>query len=270
MQRSSRPARTPSNLSESVQQRLNMYALAATAAGVGMLALTRPAEAKIVYTPAHVSISQNSTIPLDLNHDGINDFSFSNFYAGWTNSGVGALLLKGAQGNGFWASTNSAAALPAGVRIGPKGPFRGYGAMANMFQTFGSFQSWGPWVNVKRRYLGLKFSIREKIHYGWARLNVTNGHGGFSGTITGYAYETTANKPIITGMTKGPDDDASFAAPTPEPVTLGLLALGSPGLSIWLRKSQLALRGKAAGAPLPTIPQSNGQAVFHDSWETSR
>jgi hypothetical protein len=147
-------------LSESIHQQLNSYALAASAAGVGMLALAPPAEARIVYRPAHVSISPNSTIPLDLNHDGINDFSFSNFYAGWTNSGVGALLLKGAQGNGFWASTNSAAALPAGVSIGPQGPFRGYGAMANMFQTFGSFQSWGPWVNVKRRYLGLKYSLR--------------------------------------------------------------------------------------------------------------
>jgi hypothetical protein len=208
-------------LSESIHQQLNSYALAASAAGVGMLALTPPAEARIVYRPAHVSISPNSTIPLDLNHDGIKDFSFSNFYAGWTNSAVGALLLKGAQGNGFWASTNSAAALPAGVSIGPRGPFRGYGAMANMFQTFGSFQSWGPWVNVKRRYLGLKFSVKGKIHYGWARLNVTNGHGGFSGTITGYAYETTPNKPIITGKTKGPD------VITLEPGSLGALAAGA-------------------------------------------
>ncbi len=34
-----RPPRTPSNLSESVQHHLNAYALAASAAGVGMLAL---------------------------------------------------------------------------------------------------------------------------------------------------------------------------------------------------------------------------------------
>jgi hypothetical protein len=238
------PARAPSKLSDSVSNHLHMYALAAGAAGVGMLALTLPAEAKIVYTPARVSISQNSNIPLDLNHDRISDFSFSNFYAGWTNSGVGALLLKGAQGNGFWASTNSAAALPAGVSIGPKGPFRGYGAMANMFQTFGSFQSWGPWVGVKRRYLGLKFSIKGKTHFGWARLNMSNGHGGFSGTITGYAYETIPNKPIITGKTKGPDeigsvvptDPVTVSALTPEPVSLGLLAMGAPGLAIWWRK----------------------------------
>ena len=219
MNLSSRHPKTPSQLPESLHQRLNAYALAACAAGVGVLALTRPAEARIIYTPSHVSISQNSTIPLDMNHDGINDFSFSNFYAGWTNSGVGAMLLKGAQGNGFWASTNSAAALPAGVSIGLKGSFRGYGAMANMFQTFGSFQSWGPWVNVKGRYLGLKFVIKAKIHFGWARLNVTNGHGGFSGTLTGYAYETIPNKPIIAGQEHGKDE-----------ATLGRLAQGASGV----------------------------------------
>jgi hypothetical protein len=241
-----RVSRTLGRLPNSINHRLNMYAMSATAAGVGMLALTRPAEARIIYTPSHVRIPQNSTIPLDLNHDGINDFSFSDFYAGWTNSGVGALLLKGAPGNGFWASTNSAAALPAGVRVGPKGQFRGYGAMANMFQTFGSFVSWGPWVNVKRRYLGLKFSIRGKIHYGWARLNVTNGHGGFSGTITGYAYETTANKAIITGKTHEPDDrqqsaSASLAVHSEEPTVLGVLALGAPGLSIWRREEKVGI-----------------------------
>jgi hypothetical protein len=247
--------RTPSDLSESVHHRLNMYASAASAAGVSLLALTRRAEARIVYTPSHVRISQNSTVPLDLNHDGINDFSFSNFYAGWTNSGVGALLLKGAQGNGFWASTSSAAALPAGVSIGPKGPFRGYGAMANMFQTAGSFQSWGPWVNVKRRYLGLKFLIKGTTHFGWARLNVTNGHGGFSGTITGYAYESIPNKPIITGKTKEPDEGtgvdrqsnpAALSMPTPKPATLGALAMGAPGLSIWRKKEVV---GATVGSP---------------------
>ena len=38
MPRSSRPTRTAANLSESIHQQLNMYALAAGAAGVGVLA----------------------------------------------------------------------------------------------------------------------------------------------------------------------------------------------------------------------------------------
>jgi hypothetical protein len=41
-----RPSRKPSTLSESLQRHLNAYALAASAAGVGMSALAQPAEAK--------------------------------------------------------------------------------------------------------------------------------------------------------------------------------------------------------------------------------
>jgi hypothetical protein len=50
MKQSARVSRTPSNLSDSVHQHLNMYALAASAAGVGVLALVQPANARIVYT----------------------------------------------------------------------------------------------------------------------------------------------------------------------------------------------------------------------------
>ena len=61
-------------------------------------------------------------------------------------------------------------------------------------------------MNTKRRYLGLQFMIGNEIHYGWARLKVLyQGGPGFQATITGYAYETIPNKPIIAGKTKGPD-----------------------------------------------------------------
>jgi hypothetical protein len=48
-----RPARTSVQLSKSLHHRLNAYALASGAAGVGMLAMAQPAEAKIIYTAAH-------------------------------------------------------------------------------------------------------------------------------------------------------------------------------------------------------------------------
>ena len=77
MNRPSRPSRTPARLSESTNRHLNMYAIAASAAGVGLLALAQPAEAKIVYTPASVKIvSQPAGIyNLDLDHDGRPDFA---------------------------------------------------------------------------------------------------------------------------------------------------------------------------------------------------
>ena len=83
MKWSPHPPRTPSDLPESSHQRLNMYSLTAGAAGVGMLALAQPSEAKVIYTPAHVKFGRNTEFLLDLNHDGITDFhlinNFSNF-----------------------------------------------------------------------------------------------------------------------------------------------------------------------------------------------
>jgi hypothetical protein len=79
MKRSSGPRKT-AHLSEPAHHQLNMYALAAGAAGVGVLALTQPVEAKIVYTPAHRVIGPDSRYLLDLNHDGITDFTIANSY----------------------------------------------------------------------------------------------------------------------------------------------------------------------------------------------
>ena len=67
-------------------------------------------------------------------------------------------------------------------------------------------------------------------------------------TLTGYAFETIANKAIIAGKTKGPDEDKSrqqansgyLAAPASQPATLSLLAMGASGLSIWRREESLA------------------------------
>src|SRR5262249_14283594 len=117
----------------------------------------------------------------------------------------------------------------------------------------------GQWLNVTGRYLGFRFRIKGKAHYGWARLNVRLSHYTLDATLTGYAYETVTTKPIIAGKTKGgegefpehtyvedPDDlgsGASLTAPipdTPEAATLGALAMGAPGLSIWRRKESVS------------------------------
>ena len=81
MKRSSGPRKT-AKLSASFHQRLNMYALAAGAAGVGMLALAQFAEAEIIYTKAHVKLTPNHKFHLDLNHDGIKDFELDDIASG--------------------------------------------------------------------------------------------------------------------------------------------------------------------------------------------
>ena len=114
----------------------------------------------------------------------------------------------------------------------------------------------GPWVGkgngVRNRYLGLKFVVDGEVHYGWARLSVTLGHdrqhGDVVGTLTGYAYETVPDKPIIAGRITGPDvitmqaetgeitPPAPLVAPACAPVTLGVLAKGALALDLWRRE----------------------------------
>jgi hypothetical protein len=238
----SRP-RTPATLSESIHRQLNMYAFAAGAAGVSVLALTQSAEAKIIYTQTHVVIGTNHIYELDLNHDGIADFKIDN-HSFFTDTIVATLSAVPAQANNAVVgrqlqigSPYYAYALTRGVAIGPKQPFAG-GWMA---WSDGANRA-GQWVNVRSRYLGLKFRVKGKIHYGWARLNVTVGHSRIAATLTGYAYETIPNRPIRAGATKGTDEepDAALTMPTSEPATLGALALGAPGLSTWRREESVA------------------------------
>jgi hypothetical protein len=242
MPRSSRPIRTPANLSESLHQQLNMYALAAGAAGVGLLALAQPVEAKIVYTPAHRVIGPDSKYLLDLNHDGIPDFTITNSY-NCPDSCVSIVVAKPANGThgveGPLSSRGHASwayALTAGAIIGPKRPFS---ASALEFAGSGVCNPAGShWCNLKR-YLGLSFKIHGKTHYGWARISMGSAKGRIEAVLLGYAYETIADKAIIAGATSGPQDaepTASHSLHTPKPATLGALAMGSPALAVWRRE----------------------------------
>jgi hypothetical protein len=254
-------ARKFPKLSEPINQRLNMYALAAGAAGVGILASAHPAEAKIVYTPSHIRINVNGAlVNLDLNHDGISDFQF---YAGYQGPGVPGRGFSPQEGNHgsnlevtpaqpsnrVWAVESKnvlcAAALPRGTRVGSHGPFQpGHSslpmAFANGNSTGGA--AFCPWLKVQQAFVGLKFVIQGKVHFGWARIKRVSGLVGFPAVITGYAYETVPNKPIVTGKRYGANDaELTIAASgsAPKPASLGLLAMGSPTVSIWRRKAQL-------------------------------
>lgn len=214
-------------LSQSIHKQLNMYTFAAGAAGVGMLALA--AQAKVAYTPDNQQIPPNVGLSLDLNHDGIADFVFSNFYS--STSSTLALSIGPVNPSNEIFSTGSnrlsvfAAAIPEGVKIGPNGKFkkrRGEG-MANGIDLNGTCQ--GPWVHAHEQYLGLKFVIKGEIHFGWARLNVNCVYPhAINAVLTGYAYETVADAPIVAGDASGPEVSV-------DPGTLGSLARGAAAIS---------------------------------------
>jgi hypothetical protein len=226
-------------ISDSLNRQLNTYALVASAAGVSVLALARASEAKVVYTETHQVTRAGVPLYIDLNHDGITDFVLrTTIYAGSSGFEVGldasgyrknAVAGRRFSRSGYFFS--AASALPAGAQIGPerKFPVRFPFMAVELFNGVGSqYSDLGPWAGkgkgVRDRYLGLKFVIHGKVHYGWARLSVTLGHhrqfDDVSATLTGYAYETVPNKAIIAGQITGPD------VITVQPGTLGELARG--------------------------------------------
>ena len=224
-----RPAK---NLSSSLEHGLGMYALAASATGVSLAALGQSAEAKIVYTPTHHLIHNHGRYLLDLNHDGKADFvlwewSFCNSdfcrsqLLAQPTRGIIGVEGRNVRSSGWgWAS-----AWMKGSLIGIDNNFS---AKYMVAVWSNSSSGYGEWANVKNRYLGLSFTIHGLTHYGWARLSVrVPGIGGITATLTGYAYETIPNKPIIAGKTKGPD------VITLQPASLGHLAQGASTISAW-------------------------------------
>ncbi len=210
-----------------------------------MLALAPDAEGKIVYTTTHRYVLMKHPVHIDLNGDGVVDFTIkrSTYYdlnsANATWAYVEGTLRNRAAGVGQKCATTyrtfycaTAYALRAGRKIGrklsfPAQPVNGF--MADRWGFLGgSYTCGGQWNDVTNRYLGFKFQIKGKVHYGWARLNEWCNPKGSRGTgavtlLTGYAYETTPNKPIIAGKTKGSD------VITLEPGSLGALAVGASG-----------------------------------------
>jgi hypothetical protein len=245
----SRPrSRRPKSLGNTgLEKSLSAYVGAAVAAGVSLLALGPSAEGKIVYTPANLDIPvDEGALPLDVNHDGIADFFFSNVIG--CLGGVDILMAGTKEmNNHIWGRGTGticgfgrflfASALHAGFPVGShKSRFQNgpYWLMGMFAGSRSSSTTFGQWLYTKHRYLGLRFSINGQIHYGWARVSVglisTGLHGGIQATLTGYAYETIPNKPIITGKIKGPD---VVVLP---PASLGHLAQGASAIPAWRGK----------------------------------
>jgi hypothetical protein len=234
--------RSPIRLHPRLDNLLLAYATAASAAGVTGLALAPPAQGKIVYTPAHQKIS--GMFNLDLNHDGVNDFQLYNTEGG---SAAFAEVHPFYRGNMIWGTAAYASALPAGRRVGRNRKFRpNHYRMASIGRSGSGSWSLGPWRNVTNRYLGLEFfSINGDVHYGWARLNLDTSSRPFEVTLTGYAYETVPNQPIITGKMRGSADTHTRSVQVPRVAagitrsiqpSLGSLAYGARGVSVWRRR----------------------------------
>lgn len=248
-------------LSNSLDRKLRVYSTAALAAGVSMLALAKPSQGEVVVTKKTIAIPvnpQNGSGPaaIDFNHDGIRDFSAAIYYSAYPQSDHSLDIFAPNGDAGIVASQNNyALALPRGARIGPSAHFNtrnnpiesvnGRDSSTSATYTRTLKGNWGG--NPRNRFLGVRFLINGNTHYGWIRLTVTTDPRGLSATITGYAYETVPNKRITAGAGASPASETKVSNSTqrPDAVSLGMLALGADGLTLWRREATSRLHSSS-------------------------
>jgi hypothetical protein len=256
-------SRSKSILSESLDQRLKMYSLAAAAAGVSLLALAQPAGGEVVVTRTSLPVTGYEG-PVYIKMTGEGEANFEIQASTWFSydGGIGGnleviTLNHGGVIGGPSRSGSYASKLSPGATIGPSAQFSPQKAAIIERSGWVVFYCWptlgygvcegypvyyGQWAGTANGYLGVRFLLDNQIHYGWIRLTVESIEHGRA-RITAYAYETEPDTPIVAGPPTSDNDAATQDGATPEsqnvgnvPLvspSLGMLASGSNGLALW-------------------------------------
>lgn len=179
-------------------------------------AFALPSSAEVVYHSVVVSIPLNGNYNLDLNQDGIPEFTIrSALLQDYCQSGDGyvwSLSITPASGNAVETAAgrvgnSNAAALAQNMPVDSAQSFyAGTATMARLVWGNCGIGTLGEWLNIPNHYLGLRFvGLDNQIHYGWAELSVVayvdrNGHLQTNVMLSGFAYETVARQQILTGQ----------------------------------------------------------------------
>ena len=243
-----RNSRRRKPLSAKLDKQLLAYAAMAAA---GLMTGVTPANAEIIFTPTDVQIGPHATFALDIDNDGHPNLLFlhrlENNLAFLSVQGEGS-FQDGVAVARPYPNSFSALAVPRGQQIGnsryfvdhilysPNGPsLAGYAMRAGGGSVFGNF------ANTQNQYLGVNFLVNGQTHYGWVRVSVHVQGTSITAHISGYAYETTVNKPIRAGQTSERNAESSLQPTIPpsqkEEPSLGILALGSAGFAFRGRES---------------------------------
>ncbi|HTS35157.1 MAG TPA: hypothetical protein VMH04_05755 [Candidatus Solibacter sp.] len=225
------------------------------AAALGVVAVSAVASAQvsvpthnIIYIPANIAVDTGalrSTITsIDLNRDGVTDLwliasHFTDFFSGGGHAGYGRITVSMGAGNFAIVSH----ALPKGMIIDKGGSFKsGRHSIAYAgsisYKTLKDSTAQGPFVNVKNKYLGLRFLINGKMHEGWIRFTLAPKGDRITGAITGYAFDTVPNE---TGLAAGQiggrvgagEADSKVFIKDTNPASLGMLAAGAEAIPYW-------------------------------------
>ncbi len=177
------------------------------------------AQSQVVHTDiAPDTMLKGGTLDIDLNNDKVIDFrleqasvnygsAFANaalVYALNNNEVLGTYLLStyiNSSGDTFYFSSFYPRALDKGDTIsGLKNDW--YSTTSGMalgvyINYSGSTYGYGVWMDVKDKFLGLRFKVSKDTYYGWIRLDVNRTVD--TVIVKDYAYEKTPGKEIIAG-----------------------------------------------------------------------
>ena len=159
-----------------------------SATAAAMAAISANADAQIVYSGLqNLVVSMNDTVAIDINNDGINDFSF--MLDSITNK---VAKIHNLDASNKWMGSSYVYALQKGNSI--KGSSSSY--FRNNYSLLGA--TWlsgskvhGYFPGHGNRYVGVNFMIGTEVHPGWIKINIPNNVSQIK--IIDWAYEQTPN-----------------------------------------------------------------------------
>jgi hypothetical protein len=191
-----------------LESKLKTYSTVAA----GVIAAGSSVNAQIVYTDIDPDVMlSDSSFYIDLDNNDTADFAIVhiNYSYGSTSFlnlvGLQALRNNEVLGDTIVSATYSYVSfLPAvlnaddDIDASKEVWYNSYYGMMYYNGVYGSFNfTGGNWGNASDKYLGLRFKIDNKWHYGWARVDITANGSAF--IVKDYAYESYPEKHILAG-----------------------------------------------------------------------
>jgi hypothetical protein len=178
----------------SLEKKIKAYSAIAT----GLLAISATAQGQIIYHDVNpdVTLTGNDSLDLDINNDGILDFTLYQFhYQSGTSFGDGNMIIPKDINNVLTSDTylkllnNNERISENDTVWGNNGTFLGKGFYS------GSAFEYGNWKGgITDKFAGFRFSKNGNWYYGWARFDVAA--DAKSITIKDWAYNSYANSQI--------------------------------------------------------------------------
>ena len=187
------------------------------------------ANAQIVYTDVIPDVVRGCNYPspcgadflIDLNNDGINDFTFAPRAHGFScgNCSPNPVAILGTRDSALVISTAQSWIADTvggfGLNKSMDSSLAWTNAVYNLAQNGercmactngnGSHKVTqgitGNWQNVSGKFMGLKIKVGPDFYYGWIKLGVSIASYSVSITIMEYAYNSIPNQPILAGQT---------------------------------------------------------------------